>query len=458
MKYSGRGLPMALMVAVPALLSSGIAAAAPSAQHITDSTATTVHSAQAAPAALVLGDLYRKATAANPRIVAAHSLANAAGSRIAPATRPPDPEVQLGFMNYTLPSFKQMDPMGMVQLSLMQTVPLRGKLAQAGNVERSRASAALNRADDVEWDVRTRTATAFYDLYDIDQSLANARSTFVLLQGIRSSAETMYAVGEGSQADVLRAQLETARMVEDTLRLTAMRNAQVARLNSLLNRDPGIEIGVPQLPAFPDTLPQLALLLGSAATERPLLKAGSDEIRAAAAQMELARRELWPDVTVGVQYGQRGGAMGTERMGTLMLGASLPVFARSRQYQQRDEALAIHQMAVAELRTMESETRGEIAMAYSALVRARNLAMLLNTTILPQAEAAAASSQSGYRTGAVDFMTLLESRMNVNRYRRELIAYVVEEGKAWAELEMLIGRELFDPDSVNRAPVATGGK
>ena len=41
-------------------------------------------------------------------------------------------------------------------------------------------------------------------------------------------------------------------------------------------------------------------------------------------------------------------------------------------------------------------------------------------------------------------MTLLDDQMTVSKYRQELSALEADEGKAWAELEMLTGRELID--------------
>jgi len=55
----------------------------------------------------------------------------------------------------------------------------------------------------------------------------------------------------------------------------------------------------------------------------------------------------------------------------------------------------------------------------------------------------------------VDFMTLLDNRMSVNRYRQELHTLEAEEGKAWAELEMLTGQRLVDPFTT--APRGAGG-
>ena len=62
----------------------------------------------------------------------------------------------------------------------------------------------------------------------------------------------------------------------------------------------------------------------------------------------------------------------TERMGSLMIGASIPLFARDRQFQMRDEANAMRAMAEADVNAMRAETRGKIGEAYAALTRARD--------------------------------------------------------------------------------------
>jgi outer membrane protein TolC len=397
---------------------------------------------------VVLGDLYKQAESASPRAAAARSLVQAARARVPGASRAPDPQLQLGFMNYTVPGFAPMATIGMVQLQLMQMVPLGGKLSLAGRAAGARASATASRAQDVSWDVRSQTAMAFYDLYATDRGLEVARETLRLLRDIARTTEAMYRVGEGRQADVLRAQIAIAKMAEDTLRMQAMRESMVARLNALLDRDPVTAIGTTALPAFPDSVLPRAQLESVALESRPMIRAGVDEVRAAEASEKLASKEIIPDLQVGVQYGQRSAEMGTERMGSLMLGVSLPIFARDRQFRMRDEAGAMTQMAQADLAAMRAETRGKIGEAYAALLRARHLAQLYRTTVLPQSEATVASALAAYRAGSVDFMTLLDDQMTVNTYRQELSVLEADEGKAWAELEMLTGRELFDPNSV----------
>jgi outer membrane protein TolC len=183
-----------------------------------------------------------------------------------------------------------------------------------------------------------------------------------------------------------------------------------------------------------------------------MLLAGAADIRAAVADERRVRNELLPDIDVGIQYGQRRmpDGSGTDRMGSLMIGASIPIFARSRQLRMRDEAAAMRAMTESEQRVMEADTRARVGEVYADIARSRRLAALYRSTVLPQAEAAAASALSSYRVASVDFMTVLDNRMLVNRYREELVTLLAQEGIAWAELEMLTGRTLVAVDEPAR--------
>jgi outer membrane protein TolC len=417
-----------------------------------------------ASAPVRLGELYAQVGRDNPKISAAQAFARAARARVPGAKRPPDPQLQLGFMNYSLPGLSPMAPLGMTQLQLMQMVPLGGKLTLAARVAGAQADATDERAQEVVWELRSQTAMAFYALYATDRQLDVARETLRLLQGIARTAESMYRVGEGRQADVLRAQVEIARMVEDTLRMQAMRRTMVSRLNALLNRGADEEFTAVARPLFPDAMPARAWLDSVASTGRPMIRAGLQDLRAAEASATLAKKEIIPDLQIGIQYGRGATTMTdaagmtstkTENMGSLMIGASIPLFARDRQYQMRNEANAMKVMAEADLDAMRAETRGKIGEAFADLTRARDLARLYRTTVVPQAEATVSSALSSYRVGKVDFMTLLDDQMTVNKYRLELAELEAEEGKAWAELEMLTGRELIDANSVQSSAVAT---
>lgn len=396
-----------------------------------------------------LSDVYRLAAHA-PRVSAAALLAEAARARIASAKLPPDPQLQLGFMNRELPSLAPMNPLGMTQIQLMQMLPLGGKLGLAGTIATNNAEAASARAADVRWDIRARAAMEFYDLYAVQSQLKIALETKRLVQDIAKVSQSMYSVGEVRQSDVLRAQVEVARMTEDITRMESMRASIAAKLTATLNLPLAPSVPTAIAPLFPDSIPPLETLVAEAEQRRPMVIAGEKDLASASAQEQLTRREVWPDLQVGIQYGWRASEMGKERMGSLMIGASVPVYARSRQLRMREEMAAMRKMSAAELAAMRAETRGRMAELYASYTRARSLRALYRTTVLPQAEATVTASFSAYRVGDVNLMTLLDNQMTVNRYRQELITLDTEQGKAVAEMEMLLGRTLFDPDGVAR--------
>jgi outer membrane protein TolC len=173
-----------------------------------------------------------------------------------------------------------------------------------------------------------------------------------------------------------------------------------------------------------------------------MLLGARTEVERAGAARDLARREIWPDLALGVSYGQRDAGMGLERMGSFMVGFSLPVFAGSRQLRMRDEAAAMERMSLADLSEARAGVDARIGEVLAELGRARTLIDLYESTVIPQAEANVESSYSSYRVGSVDFMTLVDARMTVNQYEQEYHQLLADYGIGVAELEAVVGREL----------------
>jgi outer membrane protein TolC len=375
----------------------------------------------------------------------------AAESRIRPARTLPDPQIRFGLMNRNLPGFGLQDPLGMNEVQVMQMIPIAGQLGLSGRIAEARAAATRARAGDLSWELRARSAMAFYELYQADRSLAIIEATRELVRDITATARTMYSVGGGRQADVLRAQVEVDRMTEEIARMRSMRHGAAARLNALLDRPSDTPIPSPARPRFPDALPSDDTLEQRALIGRPMLAAAAFEMEASTQEHRRARRELWPDIQLGAVYGQRPMVDGTDRMVSLMVGFSVPVWAGSRQLQMRRETEAMRLGAEAELTAMRAETRGRLGELVAALRRVRELRSLYATTILPQAEAMVATTLSAYRVGEVDLPMLLEAQMTVNRYRQQVVQLDAEEGTAWAELEMLLGESLLDATQTEAA-------
>ena len=392
---------------------------------------------------LTLEDAYRLARARNPMLRAAGAVADAALTREASAGLPPDPMLQVGIMNFSVPGLETDMPNSMApSVQLMQMLPWFGKLGLSRQI--AEQGTAMARADSEEtwWEVRSRTAMAFYMIYEADRQLDVMRETLDLLRDFEQVAKAMYSAGEGRQSDVLRAGVEVARMDAEIQRMQAMRTSAVARLNGILDRPAGTPVGSVVLSPLPLEVPAADTLRAWAEATRPMLERGRTGVTQARTRRELVRKEVWPDPIVGVQYGQRSGDMRTERMASAMIGFSIPIYARNRQLRMRDEAAAMEAMAAAELADMRAQVDARIGELLAELDRSRTIVILYRSEVLPQAKANVESSFSSYRVGTVDFMTLVDAQMTANEYEQELYGLLAEYGRSVAELEMTLGREL----------------
>ena len=390
-----------------------------------------------------LEDAYREARSRNPMLRAAGALTDAAAAREASAGLPPDPMLQLGIMNFSVPGLETNMPTSMApSIQAMQMLPLFGKLGLSGRIADQNTAIARSGAEERWWEVRSRTAMAFYMIYETDRKLAVMRETFRLLQDFEKVAKAMYSAGEGRQSDVLRAGVEVVRMEAEIRRMEAMGTSAAARLNGLLDRPAATPIASPSFGELPLDVPAADTLRAWAEATRPMLESGRLGVAQAGTRADLVRKDIWPDPVIGFEYGQRGGAMGTERMGSAMIGFSIPIFAKSRQLRMRDEAAAMQAMANAELADMRAQVDARVGELLAELDRTRTLLGLYKSEILPQARANVQASFSSYRVGSVDFMTLVDAQMTVNEYEQEVYALMAEYGLSVAELEMTIGREL----------------
>jgi len=215
-----------------------------------------------------------------------------------------------------------------------------------------------------------------------------------------------------------------------------------ARLNALLGRaatEPvaALELPEPESGDLPvvDSLVAWALAGGG----RPALVAGAERVAAAEASLGAARRELFPDFSLGVAYQQRPQF---PTMVSLMVGINVPVFAGSKQLPMRREMAAMRDMSAAELLNLRNETVARIVEIRARAEQDRNLVRLYRGGILPQARAAVQAALSGYRVGRVTFMQLIDNQMTVNRYETETYRLLADYHQAVGELEALVGREV----------------
>jgi len=395
--------------------------------------------AQSGPDTLPLAEALAVARDANPMLRAARLRADAADERISQAGALPDPQLSFALMNRPLGDFGTREPMTMNQVQLTQMLPWPGKLGFSRERARRLAEAVALDADGTELALMARVKSVYYRLAYTDRSLAIMEQTRELLRDFHQVSSAMYSVGAGLQQDVLQAQVSVARMTEDITVMEQERLAMAARLNALLGRDATAPVGALELSPPHGALPGVDSLMALAVARRPAIRAARARVEAADAGYRAARREVYPDFMVGLGYGQRPQF---DDMATIMVGISVPLFAGSRQLPMRREMEAMRATEEAMERDLSNETFAMLAELRAEAERSRRLSELYAGAVLPQARAAVESALSAYRVGNVDYMTLVENEMTVNRYEIETVRLAADYHRAIADVEALVGGAL----------------
>ena len=394
-----------------------------------------------------LRELLAEAAHNNPEIQAAGNEREAAQQRVLPAGALEDPMLEAGVINAPLASqtFRRED-MTMKMLGLSQRFPYPGKRGLRQDVAAKDAESVSHAYQETVNRVARDIKAAYFELAFVVESARLVEKNRQVLEQFLKISESRYAVGQGTQADVLKAQTQLTGMMDELIKLARERQSIEAELARALGRESDAGIAAPGTLPLPETALRFESLRETALAERPQLLGLKSLIDRSAKSLDLARKDYYPDFDVKLSYGQREEMLdGTPRddMVSLTVAINLPVWRESKRDPAVAEAIAMHNQATdmyqAQLNEVSSQLRQQLASAEQNMKSAR----LYETGILPQARLAVESSLAAYRVSRVDFLTLLDDQMAVLNYEISYASALSNYNMALAEIEFLAGKALF---------------
>ncbi|HET9712053.1 MAG TPA: TolC family protein [Pyrinomonadaceae bacterium] len=384
-----------------------------------------------------LQQLIEQALENNPEIKSMQRRFDRVRARIPQAKALDEPMLSVGYMGNLTPFTLQTDdPSSGRTISISQDLPFPGKRSLRGKVASSEADAEWWAFEQTRRNVVAEVKDAYFDLYYLTKAIGVVTKTKILLEQFTKIAEVRYSVGKGIQQDVLKAQVEFSKLLEQQTVLEQRKQVAEARLNSLLYREPESPLGTPEELKPRDFPYSLAQLSEMAVANYPDLKAQRRKIEGAQYAIQLAKKEFYPDFSVGFTYVNRP-AM--PEMYGLTVGIKIPVFYAQKQRPALTEATASFE---AEKRTLENTTTVlmfKIRDKYLAQTTAKRLMSLYRTTVVPQSSLSLESAIAGYEVGKVDFLTLLDNLVTLLNYELSYYEQLSNEEKAVAALEPLVG-------------------
>lgn len=376
-----------------------------------------------------LADVIRLAAERRDEIQAARDRARAGEARPAIVSALDDPMIS--------PSLDHL-PFGLgganVSVTVEQRFPLSG-------IRRHRRTAALAAVDRLHAETRTTTldveaqaASAFLMLQERRRTTALIAEQLTFAQDVVTAANARYASGTAPQSDVLRAEVEVARLEAVARGLVGEVSGAEAMLNTTLAMD--VERPVPPLAPLPLTslVPDWSTIR-TTLDRRPELDAGRAGIARSEADVQVMRDMFRPMMTI------RTGPASNMLMGRgwmAMAGVSLPLW-RAKLRAGVAEAEAMRAMSQAELRAMTRMVEGEAAVALRQLEAARDRRSAVATDVLPRARMAIEPAVAGYTSGQLPLVSVIEAVQALWLVQAELIAVETELGLAWARLARATG-------------------
>jgi outer membrane protein TolC len=406
----------------------------------TVSVANKVVSVKPVPAATKLQSLIEEALEQNPEIKAMQRSFDMMRARIPQARALPEPMLNVGYIGNAAPippfDVQKGDPSSGRVLSFTQEIPFPGKLALKGRMANVDTEAEWWNYEQVRRNVIAEVKDTYFDLFYLRKSIETVTKNKDLLEKFAKIAEASYSVGKGLLYDVLKAQVEISKLTEQLIVLERRTQADEARLNSLLFRELETSVGEPEAIRPQDFTHDLAELSSIALTNYPALKAQRRRIDREQYNVQLAKKDFYPDFSVGLTYFNRPGL---PEMYGVNVGVKLPIYFRQKQRPAVAEATA---SAAAEKQRLENLTTllfFRIKDRYLAATTAQRLVKLYGTTVIPQSSLALESAIAGYEVGKVDFLTLLDNLVTLRNYELSYYEQLSNAEKAIAALEPLVG-------------------
>lgn len=370
--------------------------------------------AQARPVSLpadpTLVALIQDSLSARPELAQATAIAHASEERVAQAGTMPDPMLQVGIQNdgFTSIEIGQM-PTSFVSVMATQTFPWPGKLRLREEVAQLGASQNKKVVARVRLSTEAEVRRAYLDLVLVRDRLALLDQLHAIWERSIAFAQVRYETGGGTQADVLRAQLELSRLEQRKFALLAQERGRIQTLNRLRSHPLAEPIDTTRTHIRDLTV--LAPLEGvfsvqNALTLSPELAAARLGASRANKALNLADKGYYPDLTVSAGIMYRGQL---PPMWLATIAGPLPIFSGSKQTRAVAESKALVSAAHHEQRTIEQLLALRSEERHAAFSALRQTIDLYQRVLLVQSAATTESTLAQYRVGKVTFSSVLEA-------------------------------------------------
>ena len=243
----------------------------------------------------------------------------------------PDPVLSFNLLNLPVNTFRfDQEPMTGKQIAVRQKFPFFGTLGLKESIMTHHMRISLQ--DYIEYKIRLikDVKALYYEINYIDSGIRITVDKETMMKSLVDVITTKYSVGRGLQQDVLKAQVELAKIIEERINFKRKREELAARLNALLNRPVNSPINKTSDPVFVPIVINRDEIFTRTLQERPLLLKLQIRISSKDEEINLAKKKYYPDLPAFAAYTQRdelqNGGSGVDFL-SAGISLSIPLFA-----------------------------------------------------------------------------------------------------------------------------------
>jgi cobalt-zinc-cadmium efflux system outer membrane protein len=392
-----------------------------------------------------LSTLIDSALANNPELKSSDSRWRMYASKANQASALEDPMLMLKLQNLMVrqPTSFDKDPQTARVIGITQQLPFWGKRAIRQEVAQYDAESYKWAIEERKLELARMVKETYYQLWAVDRKLEVVDKNLKILTDFVTIAESKYSVGQGVQQDIYKAGLEKSKMLDMQITLLQQRKSLEANLNYLLYRPGNTPVNSVADFMLPQLSQSIEQLNRSALENRPQIKSLVSQADKGRASHRLAQKEFYPDFNLSFEYMFRESSMNDPGSDMFSVGVTFNLpFQQEKRRAMLAESTSETSMATEELNSLKNTISYSINDSLAQLDRRRSLVELYKGGIIPQAEQSLESAVISYRVNKVDFLTLLDGRMNLFNYERELYESQAEYMMQLARLEAAVGMEL----------------
>ena len=391
---------------------------------------------------LILSDLLRYAYLSNPSITSSKESWKMFIENYRIGKSYPDPQVVATY--FPSPIETRLGPQDW-NLTLSQAIPFPGMLTQKGKVLEAEVTISRLKLDKTIKDIITSISASFYELNYIQQAIEIARANFNLNQELIKISQTDYAQDKALFYDVSKAQAQTGQIQYDILLLEELEQTERARINTLLNREPGAFLGKASNPVFREVVYPLDDIYALSLTHQEDILVAEEKVNQAQEAVVLSRYESLPTFRLGLFYAGIGDPdvpappknAGDDAIG-IQLGLNLPVwFGKNKSEISR--AMAARRKAQSDKFVIANQTKEKISRLWFKLQNSKRLITLYEKQLIPQAIRSVQTAETWYRQGEGSFSDFLEIQATTYNFQLSLARALADYGKNLVLLEQMAG-------------------